>query len=255
MMKIAMLAGEGPSTTILYNALKKDFEISSIVIEKGVGKKAFLKNRAKKLGWWKVLGQMLFQAAVVPLLKREARARISHIKRTFQFNESPIDSKHVERVNSVNEAACIELLQKIQPDIVVVNGTRIISKKVLNSIPAVFINTHAGITPKYRGVHGGYWALVSKDAVNCGVTVHLVDSGIDTGGVLYQSAISPTAEDNFCTYPLLQLGEGILLMKKALQDAQRGSLSVRKSQTTESQLWYHPTAWEYFKKRVLRGIK
>src|SRR5438093_9923670 len=46
---------------------------------------------------------------------------------------------------------------------VVVNGTRIISEAVLTASDAVFINMHAGITPKYRGVHGGYWALYNGD--------------------------------------------------------------------------------------------
>ena len=41
---------------------------------------------------------------------------------------------------------------------------------------------HAGITPQYRGVHGGYWAVVNNDPEHCGVTIHFVDKGIDTGG-------------------------------------------------------------------------
>jgi methionyl-tRNA formyltransferase len=255
MKKIVLLAGKGPSTTYLYNALMEDFDIAAVIVEDEVDRKTFLKRRAQKLGWWKVFGQVLFQALIVPILRKESARRLQAIKLTYQLKDTPIHPNKLHELKSVNEPDCLALLKEMRPDIVVVNGTRIISRKVLTAIPAVFINTHAGITPKYRGVHGGYWALVNKDAVNCGVTVHLVDSGIDTGGVLYQSAIAPSAEDNFCTYPLLQLGEGILLMKKTLLDAQRGALSTRKSQTTESHLWYHPTAWEYLKKRLSNGIK
>ena len=53
---------------------------------------------------------------------------------------------------------------------------------LLEAVPAVFLNTLAGITPSYRGVHGAYWALVQRQPDACGVTVHLVDAGIDTGG-------------------------------------------------------------------------
>jgi len=255
MKKIVMLAGKGPSTTYLYNALKADFEIAAVIVEDEVDRKTFLKKRAKKLGWWKVFGQVLFQALVVPLLRKESARRLQEIKSTYHLNDTPIQPEKLHEVKSVNDPDCLALLKEILPDIVVVNGTRIISKKVLTGIPAVFINTHAGITPKYRGVHGGYWALVNKDAANCGVTVHLVDSGIDTGGVLYQSLISTVSTDNFCTYPTLQLGEGIQLMKKALADAQSATLSTIKSQTTESKLWYHPSIWEYFKNRFISGIK
>ena len=34
---------------------------------------------------------------------------------------------------------------------------------MLQSVEAIFVNTHVGITPKYRGVHGGYWSLVKND--------------------------------------------------------------------------------------------
>jgi folate-dependent phosphoribosylglycinamide formyltransferase PurN len=37
-------------------------------------------------------------------------------------------------------------MKAINPDLVIVNGTRIISKKVLSSINSKFVNIHVGIT-------------------------------------------------------------------------------------------------------------
>jgi hypothetical protein len=51
-------------------------------------------------------------------------------------------------------------------DVIIVNGTRIISSKVLESMPALFINSYRYNTT--MGVHGAYWALVSNDKENCG---------------------------------------------------------------------------------------
>ena len=113
---------------------------------------------------------------------------------------------------------------------------------------------HVGITPKYRGVHGGYWALVKNDSENCGVTIHFVDAGIDTGEVIFQQRITVTNKDNFVTYPLLQLSEGIPYMKKALQDIIKGQI-VTKKNPQESFLWYHPTIWQYLYHRVINGKK
>ena len=123
------------------------------------------------------------------------------------------------RVESANSPGTIELLRELQPDVVVVAGTRILSKALLISVPATFINWHAGITPLYRGVHGGYWSLVEERADECGVTVHLVDAGIDTGGGLAQARIRPTLRDNFVTYPYLQLGAALPLLASAVRDA------------------------------------
>jgi methionyl-tRNA formyltransferase len=148
----------------------------------------------------------------------------------------------------------IGALTALKPDAVVVNGTRIISKNVLSCIDAPFINTHMGITPRYRGVHGGYWALARGDAEHCGVTVHLVDQGIDTGGVLYQDTIRSEESDNFTTYPIHQIAEAIPLMKAALKDVEERRLTV-KAGVLPSQLWYHPTIAEYFQGYLQKGVK
>ncbi len=135
-----------------------------------------------------------------------------------------------------------------------INGTRILSQRLLESTSATLINMHAGITPRYRGVHGGYWALASNDPENAGVTVHVVDPGIDTGDVLAQDRIEVTPQDNFMTYPLLQLEKGLPLLEQAVQAALAGTLSYQ-SGVGPSQLYYHPTLISYLSRRFWAGIK
>lgn len=248
-----MLCGEGNSTNIMYHALKDDYDIVKVVIESSPSKKTLLKNRMKRLGVLKVIGQVLFML-FNKLLSKFSRPRVEEIKQQYGLNESAIASNNVTRVESVNSEKVTALLLEIQPDAVVVNGTRIIQEKVLNAVEAPFINTHVGITPKYRGVHGGYWALANGDRAHCGVTVHLVDKGIDTGGILYQEQIDPTPKDSFNTYPLLQLAKAIPWMKKALNDARKKELKVR-TNTLPSKLWYHPTLFTYLFNYVTKGIK
>ena len=216
---------------------------------------ALAKRRIKKLGFFKVAGQVLFSGIVVPFLKLTSRTRINKIKAGYPFDETSLPQIKKKHFSSVNEESCIHLLKELDPGIVIVNGTRIISSKVLESTKAVFINMHTGITPKYRGVHGGYWALANNDKENCGVTIHIVDKGVDTGGILYQSAIPVTRKDNFITYPYLQFGEGLPLMKKAIDDITINKLVNIPPRTNESALWYHPTIWQYLKRRILKGIK
>jgi folate-dependent phosphoribosylglycinamide formyltransferase PurN len=140
------------------------------------------------------------------------------------------------------------------PDAVVVFGTRIIKEKILNACNAPFINMHMGITPLYRGVHGGYWALACNDAEHCGVTVHLVDKGIDTGSVIEQRIIHIQKNDNFITYPYIQFGEGIELYSKALKMIDEHCLKT-KTVDLPSKIWSHPTIMEYMKFRIKLKIK
>lgn len=252
--KIVLLCSECFSTTVIYNAVNNRYAIDRVITEQPMRGMNLAKRRMKKLGWFRVGGQILFSVLIVPFIRRTAQTRLREIFSFYQFDETPIPAEIKTAVESVNEEACIRLLQELEPDLVIVNGTRIISRKVLESTKAVFINMHTGITPKYRGVHGGYWAMVNKEASLCGVTIHLVDKGIDTGGILSQGLIPVTPRDNYSTYPYLQFGEGIPLMLKAVEDFHFNRLQTRESLTKESALWYHPTIWQYLITRITKGV-
>ena len=83
---------------------------------------------------------------------------------------------------------------------------------MLQSLGCPVVNMHAGITPRYRGVHGGYWALAERHPEWVGTTVHLVDPGIDTGAILAQATFDVTDEDTIATYPDLHLIHGLALL-------------------------------------------
>lgn len=97
-----------------------------------------------------------------------------------------------------------------------------ILKDPLLSLPRQgFINTHPSLLPYNRGKHYNFWALVEQ--VPFGVTLHRVDSGIDTGDIIAQNQIGydwcDTGETLYKkaqiamldlfrnTYPLLRKGQ------------------------------------------------
>ncbi|MGN6267667.1 MAG: formyl transferase [Ginsengibacter sp.] len=249
-----MLARPGDSTNILFHALKNDFEIEAVILERPVAPNELLKKRIKKLGWLKVAGQLLFQLSIAKILKSTSRKRNEEILKEYGLENTIVPENKIIKVTSVNSSECIEALRKMKPELIIVCGTRIISKSVLESLPVKFMNIHAGITPKYRNVHGGYWAIVNDDVENCGVTVHLVDEGIDTGTIIYQQKIPVTKRDNFATYPVLQLAEGIIYLKRAINDVFENKLILQKN-NLESRLWYHPTIWQYIYYRIVYNKK
>lgn len=250
---IVMLVGQDHSSYAIYNALKTDYNITHVILEKSKSRKEFIKRRIKKLGLIRVIGQVLFQKLVVPFLNKAGKKRMEAIIKTNYLKFDDFESDKLIHVPSANSQICIDTLKKINPDIVIVNGTRIISKNVLNAINGTFINTHAGFTPLYRGIHGAYWSKINKDGY-CGVSVHLVDPGIDTGGILYQDLIETTQEDNFVTYTYLQLAKGIELMKKAVNDLINNNSKVIDN-NLDSKFWTHPTIWFYLKHRLINKVK
>lgn len=250
-MKILILGGKGESTNAVVNALSEKYSCISLILENGVPMVTFLKKRMKRLGLGNVLGQLIFRAFVPRCLRYKSRKRIDEIIRQYGLN---IDFHYRDAVNchfvgSVNDDETIEKIKSCKPDIIVVNGTRIISEKVLNSLSVPIINMHVGITPKYRGVHGGYWALANGDRENCGVTVHMVNAGIDTGDVIRQKRIEVEKEDNFVTYPYIQVGEGIRLELEILEEFAKTGKIETKAVELPSMIWSHPTIWQYVKNR------
>lgn len=251
--RIVLLCTDGRSSRILFHGLASHAEIAAILVEEPVSARQLVRRRINRLGFVKTAGQVLF-IACNKLLARFSEKRIRQLISAYRLDDSPLPEAISLPVGNVNSAKTIALLRELRPDAVVVNGTRIIAGEVLDAIAAPFLNTHMGITPKYRGVHGGYWALANRDRGNCGVTVHLVDTGIDTGGVLYQDTLTIEDSDDFNTYPIHQIAKAIPLMKAALDDLRKGGLSVKPG-VLPSRLWHHPTLFEYLKTRLAGTAK
>ena len=247
--KIIILATESVWTNMLVNAISKDHKIEKIIYERPVSWNRFLKRRIKKLGLFKVMGQIFFKVIIIPYLEMISRDRVKEVMEKYHLDGSPVSGMDTERIRSVNSDESIALIKEINPDIVVIIGTRILKGEVLNSISGRYLNMHTGITPQYRGVHGAYWALVEADRRSCGVTIHFVDVGIDTGEILQQEAIEPSTKDNFVTYPYLQFGVGLPLLKKAIKDVIEHNVEIITPKSVISKLRTHPTFFGYLYNR------
>ncbi len=256
-MRVIIIGSDSLSTKILYNALNAEFSVVQVILEKKESRLTFLKRRIKKLGFLKVLNQLLFILIFSEILQFTSKSRLNNIFQSHNLNISDIPEYKIRGVNSVNSLENIHFLQTFSLDFIVLSGTRIISNRLIKSVNTPILNIHAGITPNYRGVHGAYWAFVNQKKNLAGVTLHYVDMGVDTGVVIAQELISITAEDNYSTYPILQLSLGIQLLKNFLNHSKYG-LSYNGSfygDLTESNQWYHPGFFEYLYNRIILGVK
>jgi methionyl-tRNA formyltransferase len=49
------------------------------------------------------------------------------------------------------------------------------------------LNLHISLLPLNRGAHPAAWAI--REGTKHGVTIHKIDSGLDTGEIVYQEEI------------------------------------------------------------------
>ncbi len=250
--RIAVLTVPSPHSWIAINALVDRFGPVAVIAEDRIGRFELVRKRLKRQGLVRVTGQIGY-VLLQKLIDRRQQSRVAEIIRGMDLKTEPNESCPVYPVGSVNSMACRAALAMIKPEAILVIGTRIIGRETLSAIKVPLLNFHSGWNPKYRGQAGGYWALASGDAEHAGVTVHLVDEGVDTGDILYQAKFAATAADSFQTYYYLQAGVGRPLVVQAVEDALSGALKPFKS-TLPSQQFYHPTIWGYLWTALTKGV-
>jgi len=187
-MKITVLAGQGASTAILLNWLiRKGYTDLAVILEAPTTRLDLIRQRTRRLGWVRTLGQVAFMVSVLPLLRFESAGRRRELLSLFELKDQMPALDQCLNVQTINDDQVVDHLRSPAADLVLVNGTRIIRTPVLRATDAPIINTHVGITPHYRGVHGGYWSLWNNDRENFGVTLHCVDEGVDTGRIFSET--------------------------------------------------------------------
>ena len=251
-IRVAVLTVPSPHSWIIINTLAERFGPVHVIAEKREGRFTLIRRRMKRQGVLTVVGQIGF-VLLQKLIERRARHRVAEIVQTMKLDPQPNPACELYSVGSVNAMACRAALAMIKPDVVLVIGTRIIGRETLSAINVPVINVHAGWAPKYRGQAGGYWALAEGDPEHAGVTLHLVDQGVDTGAILYQERFEATAADSFPTYFYIQAGVSRHLAAKAIEDALAGKISPVESELASKQ-YYHPTIWGYLWTAMTKGV-
>jgi len=93
------------------------------------------------------------------------------------------------------EQAIINILNKYEPDLVVLAGfMRILSELFVNKYKNKLINIHPSLLPKYKGLDTHRKVLENQDDYH-GVTVHFVDNTLDGGPILAQTRTPVETQD------------------------------------------------------------
>lgn len=93
------------------------------------------------------------------------------------------------------DAALTAATAEHEPDLVVSAGfMKILGSQFLSRYPGRVVNTHPALLPAFPGAHAVPEALAYGVRVT-GCTVHLVDSGMDTGPILAQQAVEVLDDD------------------------------------------------------------
>lgn len=136
----------------------------------------------------------------------------SLLKFCLEFNLSLLKN------NNFKDPACVEEIKSLQPDFIFSLQCRSIIPKSIIQIPRYhIINFHPAPLPKYRGMYTCGWVLLNGEK-ETGVTIHLIDAGVDTGDILFQEKISILPSDTARSLLDKINKVGIKLFKKKLNN-------------------------------------
>lgn len=155
-MKIAVFAsGNGSNFEAIANQISAENNEAELVLLFCDRKQAFVIERSRQLG--------------IP---------------SYSFSPAEFTSK------TEYEEAILALLQENQIELIVLAGyMRLIGTTLLMAYQQKILNIHPALLPDFPGLHGirdAFEAQVSQT----GVTIHLVDDGVDTGPIIAQEAVS-----------------------------------------------------------------
>ena len=95
----------------------------------------------------------------------------------------------------LSEPDAIQQLQLWEPDLIIVAAFGQILRPVVLDLPRFgCINIHASLLPRWRGAAPIQAAILNGDE-STGISIMLMDPGVDTGSVLSQASISITRDD------------------------------------------------------------
>ena len=97
------------------------------------------------------------------------------------------------------EEQVLKHLKEHRIDLIVLAGyLRIIGKTLLEAYPKRIVNIHPSLLPSFPGLHGIEEAFHYGVKIT-GITIHYVDSGVDTGPIIFQTTTKIDTEDTLDT--------------------------------------------------------
>lgn len=98
------------------------------------------------------------------------------------------NSIHLLEDIDVNSPSFTAYLRESQIDLVLLLWwPSIVKEQAIKAVKIGWVNIHTSLLPFNRGMHPYYWAIVEDTPY--GVTIHLIDDGIDSGPILFQQDI------------------------------------------------------------------
>jgi methionyl-tRNA formyltransferase len=180
--KIALITGPGLNHRYFINRLNREFPIECVFVEE-VTYPEFTTRSPKLQEAW----EWFFQRR-----KEYEESTFADSESWTRKNQPEILSIPASQLNSTNT---LKILESRQPDIIVLFGSSLIGREIMELFPNRIINLHVGLSGEYRGSSCNFWPIYDERLDCLGATLLKINAGIDTGEILAQETIEIEESD------------------------------------------------------------
>ena len=136
----------------------------------------------------------------------------------------------------------------------------LIEQDIINHSKKITFNIHGSLLPKYRGRTPHVWAIINGEN-NAGITAHIIDSGCDSGKIIYQIEVPIEAEDTGAIMLEKYAKAYYPLINRVLCDVVNDQLSLKEQKEEEATYFGKRTAadgeidWNWTKETIKNWVR
>jgi methionyl-tRNA formyltransferase len=162
----------------LANRIVQEFNIVGIVKEKRESK--------RQITFSKIMAYLFERLFLI-----EHKLAWDRLKSYYKKKYSAFPSTNTIVVENINSDVVKEFTEDLNPDLILVSGTRLVRKNNLKTKSTFgIINLHTGLSPYIKGgPNCTNWCLAKKKYAYIGNTIMWIDSGIDSGNILLSNFV------------------------------------------------------------------
>jgi folate-dependent phosphoribosylglycinamide formyltransferase PurN len=223
-MNLVMLCGCGPINTCFINSIARHHPIRHAF-------RVVWTDSGQSSSRWSKVARAPIRAVQKGLRRRfynrflasiESQA-VHHLTGKETSPSCNVPSSSVDRLK-INTEEFARSLRALEPDVLLISACPLLKPEIFEIPRLGTINVHRGIAPTYRGERTIFWPLYYQDFEHIGITLHLIDRGIDTGPVLAHGFPELRPDDTEATILAKSVAMAADLMGELLRDAKSGQL-------------------------------
>ena len=158
------------------------------------------------------------------------------------------------RSGDINSQECRAWISSLEPDLLIsTNFNHYIGKHVRNIPRCGTWNLHKSLLPDFRGMAPGFHALL-EGRQTAGATLHVVEKGFDTGGVLSRTSTSISSSDSVYSLSMRIADSGGRMLSEYLQSVDLDRLDPVPQPAGEWKNYSYPSALET-RRFLRRGLR